>query len=83
MFKTFSAFTTGLVVGGIAVASLMIEKQKPVEITEGDLVQWESNGVFVFSTPKKVVRIEDSEFGKYAFVEGARTGIPIKQLIKT
>jgi hypothetical protein len=57
----------------------LLEKK---DIVEGDMVQWESNGVFMFSTPKKVVKIENSEFGKYVFVEGGKTGLPLEQLIK-
>lgn len=82
MFKTITAFATGLVVGGIAVASLLLEEERKPDIVEGDLVQWESNGVFMFLTPRKVVKIENSEFGKYVFVEDCKTGLPIEQLIK-
>lgn len=44
----------------------------------GDVVQWTSQGADQFDEPKKVTSISDD--GKFAFVEGSDTGIPIDQL---
>lgn len=44
----------------------------------GDAVQWVSQGAEQFDQPKKVTSISDD--GKFAFVEGSNTGIPIDQL---
>lgn len=46
----------------------------------GDLVQWESQGVWQFPTPKRIR--EFSEEKDYAFVEGSNTGIPVDQLLR-
>jgi hypothetical protein len=71
------------------------EKVKPTETTEintsdaiiagekkqakvGDQVQWTSQGTEQLVEPKKVTSV--SEDGKYAFIEGSKTGIPIEQL---
>lgn len=44
----------------------------------GDYVQWESAGVWQFGEPKRVR--EFSPDGKFAFVEGNYTGVPIGEL---
>lgn len=44
----------------------------------GDFVQWEPQGVLQFKDPKRVKAF--SEDGKFAFVEGSNTGLPIDQL---
>lgn len=49
-------------------------------IKVGDNVQWTSQGTDQFEEPKKVTKISDD--GKFAFVEGSNTGIPIDQLAK-
>ena len=85
---------TGLIVGGIfavvGAISLIarpepefkIPGKKPVfKVKEGDTIQWESMGTFMFPTPRKVVRIEECLDGKYVFVEGSKTGIPIEQVV--
>ena len=46
----------------------------------GDYVQWESRGVLRMENAKKLVKFSDD--GKFAFVEGSFTGIPIGELIK-
>ena len=59
-----------------------IPGRKPIfEVKIGNLVQWESMGTFLFQTPRKVERIEEGADGKYIFVEGTKTGIPIEQVI--
>jgi hypothetical protein len=44
----------------------------------GDFVQWEPNGVVQFVEPERVRDI--SPDGKYAFVDGSNTGIPVGEL---
>jgi hypothetical protein len=79
---------TGLIVGGLIGAAAVIgafapkDERKPVfDVGEGDLVQWQSMGKFIFPEPRKVVRVEEGEMGKYVFVEGSKTGIPIEQIV--
>lgn len=43
----------------------------------GDTVQWTSQGVDQFAVPRIITKID----GKYAWVEGTNTGIPIEQLV--
>lgn len=47
----------------------------------GDYVQWESQGILKMPAAKKLTHYEDSPRGRYAFVEGDRTGIPANELI--
>lgn len=49
--------------------------EEPV-IVNGDYVQWTSNGIDQFHKPLKVVGID----GEWVFVEGTKTGIPMKEL---
>jgi len=44
----------------------------------GDLVQWESQGVLQFATPRRIRALSDDS--KWAFVEGSETGLPIQEL---
>ena len=44
----------------------------------GDYVQWESGGVLQFKEPKRVREI--SADGKFAFVDGSLTGLPLGEL---
>ena len=53
---------------------------KNENIRVGDKVQWTSQGSDQFEEPKEITKI--SEDGKYVFVEGSDTGIPINQVIK-
>jgi hypothetical protein len=72
------------VVIGIALAELMQDKKSKKSVSRvnvGDLVQWESMGSFVFTTPRKVDRIVDGEWGFYVFVEDSTVGIPIEQVV--
>jgi hypothetical protein len=50
------------------------------DVSVGDYVQWESQGVLQFVAPKRIVGI--SEDRGFVFVEGSPTGIPITQLQK-
>ena len=53
----------------------------PTEVKIGDSVQWTSQGTDQFAEPRKIKSI--SEDGKYAFVEGSDTGIPVAELSVT
>jgi hypothetical protein len=44
----------------------------------GDYVQWQSQGIDQFREPRQITGF--SPDGKYAFVEGTNTGIPVEQL---
>jgi len=56
----------------------VVEPQPAEGLKIGDAVQWTSQGVDQFDSPRKITSISDD--GKYAFVEGTNTGIPIEQL---
>ena len=46
-----------------------------------DFVQWTSNGVDQFDTPKKIVAIQPDSSGRlYALLEGETTGVPLDQV---
>lgn len=82
-------FVTGVVVGGFLASMLLNEydeEKKPIfDIKEGDLVQWQSQGVLQFPQPRKVENLQTTYIGgkeaRYVFVEGTTTGIPIEQVI--
>jgi hypothetical protein len=58
------------------------EPRKTIPLVRtGDLVQWESDGAFVFPEPKKVVDVKLHPLGSYVFVEGSDTGVPIEQVV--
>jgi ribosomal protein S20 len=57
---------------------IVTEEVTPTEVKIGDSVQWTSQGADQFVEPKKIKSI--SEDGKYAFVEGSDTGIPVTEL---
>lgn len=48
------------------------------QVSPGDLIQWEVQGVLQFVEPKKVTGLSDDK--TYVFVEGSRTGLPIEQV---
>lgn len=50
------------------------------QVEVGDLVQWESNGVLQFSTPRKVIATQAHEGRWWAQVEGRATGVPLDEL---
>ena len=50
------------------------------QLQVGDEVQWTNQGVDQFDKPRKITGVSDD--GKYAFVEGSNTGIPIEELNK-
>ncbi|MEM6388705.1 MAG: hypothetical protein AAF825_02585 [Pseudomonadota bacterium] len=45
----------------------------------GDMIQWESQGVLRFETPRRVRAV--SEDGQWVAVEGSTTGVPMSQVI--
>ena len=49
-------------------------------VAVGDVVQWNSQGVDQFATPRRVISL--SPDGQWAFVEGSDTGVPMAQLTK-
>lgn len=49
-------------------------------VATGDLVQWESQGVLQFPTPRRVTGI--SEDGRFAFIEGSLSGFPVHELTR-
>lgn len=46
----------------------------------GDTVQWESNGILQFATPRKVVAKQEHEGRWWAQVEGSSTGVLLDEL---
>jgi hypothetical protein len=50
----------------------------PVKPSVGDLVQWDSQGMAQFATPRRVVGLSDD--GQFVFVEGTGTGLPAAQV---
>lgn len=46
----------------------------------GDFVQWESNGVLQFPTPRKVVAKQEHEGRWWVQVDGSATGVPLDEL---
>ena len=54
--------------------------EKSPNLQVGDEVQWTNQGVDQFDKPRKITGISDD--GKYAFVEGSNTDIPIEELNK-
>jgi len=78
LILVLGSLAAGAVAGWIAKP----KKQKPIQdIQEGDMVQWESRGAFVFSEPRKVSRVHESDMGIYVFVEESDTGIPVDQVV--
>jgi hypothetical protein len=49
----------------------------------GDLVQWTSNGVDQFETPRRVRGVQTHEGKRWVFVEGTKTGLPISEVTVT
>lgn len=54
------------------------DDEPEVGVKVGDYVQWVSQDVEQFRQLKKVVKISDD--GKYAFLEGEKTGAPVDEL---
>jgi hypothetical protein len=62
----------------IALDSSQNVEYSPIQV--GDYVQWESQGAEQFDKPKRISKLSDD--GKFAFVDGSHTGMPIEQLTK-
>jgi hypothetical protein len=60
--------------------SISAGSEDKLQIKVGDHIQWVSQGSDQFSEPLQVREL--SEDGKFAFVNGSQTGIPIEQTIK-
>lgn len=63
--------------------TVSLDSSKNVEDTAihvGDYVQWESQEMLQFAKLKRVNRLSDD--GKFAFVDGAATGVPVEELTK-
>jgi len=73
-------FATG-VAAGAAVLALKTPRKPIYKVKVGDLVQWQSQGVFIFPQPKVVTEVQEYRDGAYVFVDGERTGFPIEQII--
>jgi hypothetical protein len=72
----------GLAVGVAVGSSLRPKVRKPVyEVKPGDMVQWQSQGVFIFPQPRKVTQVQEYKDGSYVFVEDERTGFPLEQIV--
>jgi len=52
--------------------------ETPIKVSVGDYVQWVSNGVEQFTSPRKVVGIFPD--GTHVQVFGSNTGIPMTEL---
>ncbi|MGA2849373.1 MAG: hypothetical protein ABSE46_10280 [Terracidiphilus sp.] len=46
----------------------------------GEYVQWEPGGILQFKEPRRIVRLSGD--GRFAFVDGSNTGVPVEQLTK-
>ncbi len=65
---------------GVTLLAVGGDGSKPPEpIKAGDYVQWESAGVLQFAEPRRVRTL--SEDGRFAFVDGSNTGVPLGELI--
>ncbi|MDI3253954.1 MAG: hypothetical protein QJR10_04075 [Bacillota bacterium] len=75
-----SDFMDTLEFAGITVGEEVESKQdgKSATVKPGDFVQWVSQGMEHFPEMKRVVGL--SEDGKFAFVEGEKTGFPVGEL---
>lgn len=56
----------------------LLSKEYNGKVEIGDLVNWESQGALQFPEPKKVKGFSDC--GKWVFVEGSETGLPIEEV---
>ncbi len=51
-----------------------------IRVVKGDLVQWESQGIFMFQAPHTVKEVTSHGDKCFVLVEGGPTGIPIDQV---
>lgn len=64
---------------GDFVEQLGDPKDDRSDLQVGSFVQWTSNNVEQFKSPKKILSIDET--GEWAFVEGSNTGIPMSELV--
>jgi hypothetical protein len=53
---------------------------EPKSAYTGDLVQWTSDGIDQFETPRRVQSVHRRDGKEWAFVEGTNTGVPLSEL---
>jgi hypothetical protein len=58
----------------------MVNKSEQKTVNIGDLVQWASDGVDQFDTPRCVRATQMQDQQEWAFVEGSKTGMPVSEL---
>ena len=58
----------------------MVNKSEPKTVNIGDLVQWATDGVDQFDTPRRVRGTQMHDQQEWAFVEGSKTGMPVSEL---
>jgi hypothetical protein len=58
----------------------MVNKSEQKTVNIGDLVQWASDGVDQFDTPRCVRAMQMHDQQEWAFVEGSKTGMPVSKL---
>ena len=61
------------------IAAMAVKKSAPA-VAVGDDVQWTSQGADQFTEPRPVRAL--SPDGKWAFVEGSNTAVPVSELVK-
>jgi hypothetical protein len=63
----------------LAEDGVTLRQSEQTGLKIGDYVQWESGGVLQFKEPQRLREISGD--GKFAFVEGSNTGLPVHELI--
>jgi hypothetical protein len=65
---------------GITVGNKVVSKEdeQDTQVKVGDFAQWVSQGSEQFHQAKKVTGLSDD--GKFVFVEGEKTGIPVNEI---
>jgi hypothetical protein len=58
----------------------MVNKSEQKTVNIGDLVQWASDGVDQFDTPRRVRAVQMHDQQEWAFVEGTATAVPMSEL---
>ena len=64
-------------------ADKVSEKAKKPELKIGDTAQWSPKGVMQFKEGKRITKIiKDKDRGDFVFLEGEKTGFPLKEVSK-
>ena len=58
----------------------MVNKSEQKTVNIGDLVQWASDGVDQFDTPRRVRAVQMHDQQEWAFVDGTATAVPMSEL---